>query len=325
MVATPAMADLLVPEATRSPAHMAPGTIGLAGASINGTPIASPGFLGGGGLASQVSIPANVSDTIMLTFAFHWPFQALNYYPLPYLGVQFQTRLNYDNSEVQVTGATGAGVFSAVNFGIGASNSKMVANGPSTTTTSLGATNMIPGTSTMIGVSGTPLKGFPNPSSGNVSTAPGFGRFAMNPPNTFTGVPLTAPRGPLSSITQVSGMLLPFSSTFPIMKVTLHVKSVVQDGLVDVSLPPSSAFALFHVLTTSMTTQTNPFTGGMTTNTNTNALRPLYYTGAQVGAAAGGGDFGAAIVPEPASAALMGIGLFSLVGGFWRRRRRMSL
>jgi len=321
MAATPASADLLVPDQVINANHVpGAGTIGIYGASVNGNPVASPGFLGGG-VASQASIPANVSDTIVLTFAFHWPFDATTYYPLPYLGVQLQNRLIYDNSEVQVLGATGAGGWTPVNFGIGANNSKMVANGPSTTTTSLGATNMIPGTSTMVGANGTPLKGFPNPSSGNISTAPGFGRFAVDPPITFTA-PFTTPTA--NGATKTSAILLPFSSTFPFMKVSLHVKSVIQDGLVDLFIPSVSAFMLIRVLTTTTSTQMNPFTGGTVTNTNTHALAPLYFTGSAIGDPAFGGSHGVDVIPEPASATLMGIGLFCLVGGGWRRRRRFG-
>jgi len=300
MVASPALADLLVPNGVLNPAHpVGAGTIGIAGASVNGSAVVSPGFLSGG-VASQVSIPATTSDTIMVTFAFHWPFS--QYYARPYLGVQFQNKLVYDNHEVQVLGANAVGGYTSVNF----AGSLMTAN---------------PSSATGSGPSGTPLKGFPNPTSGIITTAPGFGRFAVNPPTTTSLVQPTS----LGGTSLVGGQFWPFSSTFPIMKVTLHVKSVNPDGNIDLFIPPTSAFGLFKLVTatTVMNTLPPPFSSIVTTQTNTFIFDSrTFFTGSNVGVI--GGDFGADVVPEPASAALMGIGLFSLVGGFWRRRRRMS-
>ena len=295
MVASPASADLLVPNQVINPSPgAAAGTIGIFGASVNGSPVASPGFLGDGGVASQVSIPANPSDTIQVTFGFHWPFQLSS--PLPILGVQFQNRLVYDNSEVRILGANGAGGFTSVNF----AGNFMTAT---------------PGSATQIGISGTPLKGFPDPGTGIVSTAPGFGRFAVNPPNTTTVFIHDSTDTSLNLTTK--GMFIPFSSTFPIMKVTLQAKGgVMGDNLVDLFVPPTSAFLLFRVLTTGFTLFTSNGASVMTV-----ASHDVFFTGSQIGQT--GGDFGVDVVPEPASAALMGIGLFCFVGGAWRRRRRI--
>jgi len=287
MAASPTFADLLLPDGIANSVQ-APGAagIGVFGASINGVPVTSSGFLGGG-MVSQVSIPANASDTIQVTFGFRWPFQLSS--PVPVLGLQFQNRLLYDTSEVQILGASGAGGWTAQNF----AGSFMTAK---------------TSTATTLGAGGSPLKRFSDPGTGIVSTAPGFGRFAVSAPATTTVLVTTPTTIPFTD----KGMLIPFGSTFPIMKVTLQAKSgVAGDNLVDLAVPPTSAFLIFRMLT--LDPGGTLFSRGSST---------LFYTGSRLGQV--GGDFGVDVVPEPASAMLMGIGLFSLAGGAWRRRRRMG-
>ena len=128
------------------------------------------------------------------------------------------------------------------------------------------------------------------------------------------------------------------SSTTPFFRVTFHATAPFgADSLLDLFAPAQG---------TTMTTSTT--TGGMTVmNTNiTQGVGLIFrtFTTSQshtsfssavtniipgtglfiTGGGASSPSFGVELRPEPASAALLGLGALAMTGGFWRRRRRQA-
>ena len=109
------------------------------------------------------------------------------------------------------------------------------------------------------------------------------------------------------------------SDVVPFARMTFHVKDPFgSDDLVDIIMPqfcPTStcvAGIIFSFFTTSMV-----HTSLSSSVTNINPTSGLFINfGSSTPSA------GVAIKPEPASAALLGMGALALTGGFWRRRRR---
>jgi hypothetical protein len=123
---------------------------------------------------------------------------------------------------------------------------------------------------------------FPNPSSGTVTF----------PPNWPTDVLFQNP-----AVTTFQ-RIVSGSFVYPIFSVTVHIKDGVNSGdsLVDIKL---SNFTMLFVFSS--------------------ASPSLYWLGGDFGATS---SYGVNFHPEPGSLALLGVGLATMAGGVWRRRRR---
>ncbi|MHC4063095.1 MAG: PEP-CTERM sorting domain-containing protein [Planctomycetota bacterium] len=94
LMATPALADL-APSAYNAPL----------GANLTPTGEHTVGVWSGGAIVTEHTVLAAPSDTIHLTFAFHWGFIT------SVSGLQFQHAFAYDNDEVSVLSMTPVGPF----------------------------------------------------------------------------------------------------------------------------------------------------------------------------------------------------------------------
>ena len=103
LMAVPAMADLapstFTPTLAPAMSHSGEGTVGVYG-YVTGY---------GPAIFSDFKTTAEVSDILLVTFAFHWP------YVTPVWGIQIHGGFAYDNSELAVISMTGAGGFTGNN------------------------------------------------------------------------------------------------------------------------------------------------------------------------------------------------------------------
>jgi len=98
LIAAPAMADLLG-SPLQDVARNQPTPTGHTTGIYAGPPV-------GPGIYSNINVPAAASDNFSVTFAFHWPFTGLTIYPT---GIRYS--LVWDNTEIQITSVTRAGMF----------------------------------------------------------------------------------------------------------------------------------------------------------------------------------------------------------------------
>ena len=153
----------------------------------------------------------------------------------------------------------------------------------------------------------------------NIGTTPAAGAARINSvvsPLTETQLILGIEQFPASPFVLVS------SSTIPFFRVTFRAQSPFpNDGLRDLLAPSagsdfqgSGVGLIFRTFTTTMTTGPSG-----TVNTNINPGATLFIDGGSSRPA-----YGLELVPEPASASLLAIGVIAIASGALQRRRRRS-
>jgi hypothetical protein len=108
LVATPVMADLMPSGISPVSKSLTP-TPGGHGTVGPYRPIYYTGYGTYMGIYGDSKIPANPSDLVTVTFAFHWPFQTAVY------GLQLWSSLVYDHNEVSIVSVTPVGLFAGDN------------------------------------------------------------------------------------------------------------------------------------------------------------------------------------------------------------------
>ena len=171
-------------------ADLTPSTFNPTAKTLTHSSAHSVGVYGGPGvLYSNFKATYVTSDTFSLTFAFHWPYSGFVY------GLQLQSSLVWDNSELEIVGVgpplTGP----------------FVDNGATGGTASPKNYNYPAGSTWWAG-----------PSSGTLQVGDVLG----------TGVPLWINPAP-PGVATISG-----SGIYPFMKVDFHVKGVIPDSFMDV-------------------------------------------------------------------------------------------
>lgn len=250
-------------------------------------------------------IPAANGDVIVVTFAFYWPYGG------PGISVDsLRTGLRWDRSEVTLIGASLAGPMTASNYRIPQTSlgapatpaaALNAAAGAGTGIVQASGFSVAPATPFLMG--GSPSAGTPNQFFQSHARFLPFLRatFSAVAPFPGDGLDIDHPQR------QTLGGLNRFTSLFSFNPSANPANT--QDA--------RNVGALFHDIAASSAAHTafsSSPTNIIITDTRT------FITGGRGWNRTAGAD----LVPEPASAALLGIGALALTGGFWQRRRRQA-